>query len=186
MDIEKSIDKGRIIYNEKIWDKFWTLIIPTLITGLLLISLYFAIESNYDKPEKNNYRSIIIGYILLFGVIILLIIIYFNIDNLSVFRGKSRTFNKKLVLLFVKEQGYEIISQENDIIRIDIKTNSKNSFNKVKLTVFFKEASLYYNCTTFENINTGRFSIVNFKSPFYWIANKRNEKRFLKFIQENS
>jgi hypothetical protein len=125
MDVKKSIEKKRIIYNKSFWDCFWMLLLPVFLAILLLSSSSssssFVFESNYDKVYKENYWLILIGSISVFIVIIILIVFYFKIDNITEFNGKSRTLNKKLVYQFVKDQGYEINYQTNDIILIDIK-----------------------------------------------------------------
>jgi hypothetical protein len=48
--------------------------------------------------------------------------------------------------------------------------------NSRKKVVVFKGTSLLLNCTTFVNVNSGPVYISNFKSPFYWFANKKDEK----------
>ena len=50
-----------------------------------------------------------------------------------------------------------------------------------KIIVIFKGTSLLLNCTTFVNINNSPFNISNFKSSFYWFANKKHEIFFAKF-----
>ena len=85
---------------------------------------------------------------------------------------------------FVKEQGYEINYQTNDIIFIDIKVRFFGFSDSRKITVIFKGTSLLLNCTTFVNINNSTVYISNFKSPFYWFANKKHEKIFIKFLKK--
>jgi hypothetical protein len=184
MDVKKSIEKKRIIYNKSFWDCFWMLLLPVFLAILLLSSSFFVFESNYDKDYKENYWLILIGSISVFTVIIILIVFYFKIDNLTEFKGKSRTLNKKLVYQFVKEQGYEINYQTNDIIFIDIKVRFFGFSDSRKITVIFKGTSLLLNCTTFVNINNSTVYISNFKSPFYWFANKKHEKIFIKFLKK--
>ena len=100
MDVEKSIEKKRTTHNKSFWDCFWMLLLLVFLAILLLsssFSSFFVFESNYDKVYKENYWLILIGRISVFTVIIILILFYFKIDNLTEFNGKSRTLNKKLV-----------------------------------------------------------------------------------------
>ena len=100
MDVEKSIEKKRTTHNKSFWDCFWMLLLLVFLAILLLsssFSSFFVFESNYDKVYKENYLLILIGSISVFTVIIILILFYFKIDNLTEFNGKSRTLNKKLV-----------------------------------------------------------------------------------------
>ena len=71
MDLEKSIEKKRIIYNKSFWDCFWMLLLPVFLAILLLSSSFFIFESNYDKVYKENYWLILIGSISVFIVIII-------------------------------------------------------------------------------------------------------------------
>lgn len=176
MTVEKSIEKKRIIYNKSFWDSFWALLAPIFSAIFLLSSSFFAFESNYDKAYKENYWLILIGSISFFIMIIILILFYFKIDDLTEFKGKSRIFHKKLVYQFVKDQGREINYQTNDIIFMDIKVRFFGCSNSRKLTVIFKGTSLLFNGTTFVNANNGHVYISNFKSPLYWFANKKRKK----------
>lgn len=186
MDVEKSVEKKRLIYNIRFWDKFWALLVPVFIGTLLLCSSFFVFENNYDKTYKENYWFILIGSISFFVFIIIFIIFYFKIDNLTEFRGKSKAFNKKMILLFAEEYGHEITHQTNSRIFIDIKVKYFGFSNKRRLSIIFNGISLFYNCTTFVNATNSQVYIKNFKSPFYWFANKNHEKIFRKFLKENS
>ena len=184
MNVEKSIKKGKIIYSESFWDKFWTILLPLYFIILLLFISFTIFINSYQSLSFNLY--IIIASFSVFILSVALVIIYLKIDNLSVFKGKSRTFNKKLVLDYVKDQGYYISNQSNDFISIDIKVKFFAFSDYRYLTVLFNSNKIFYNCVTFENINAGRFSISNFKSPLYWFANKKCEKIFRNYLQENS
>jgi hypothetical protein len=112
---------------------------------------------------------------------IITILFYFKIDNLTELKGKSRRLNKKLVHQFVKDPGYEINYQTNDIILIDIKGRFLGFSNSRKIVVIFKGKSLFLNFTTSVNVNNCQVYISNFKSLFYWFANKKHEKFFINF-----
>lgn len=119
-------------------------------------------------------------------MIIILILFYFKIDDLTEFKGKSRTLHKKLVNQFVKYQGHEINYQTNDIIFIGLKVRFFGFSNSRKLTVIFRGTSLLLNCTTFVNAKNGHVYISSFKSPLYWFANKKQEKIFINFLKNNA
>lgn len=183
MNFEKSIEKGRIIYNESFWNKFWTLLMPVFITSLVLFNCFWIFEVIYDKPHKKHYWLLLLGTVSVFLFIVILIILYFKVDNLSKFEGKTRSNNIKLVREFAKKSLYEIKEKSNNIFIVTI--NSKLlGFNKRYLTLIFDRNKIYYNCTTFENLFTFKFSITNFKSPFYWFHNRKIERIFRIFLEQ--
>jgi len=184
MNVNKSIEKGRVIYNVSFWNKFWTLLLPVFLSVLLLLFSYFVFESNYNKPDNNWF--ILIGSSGFFIFVIFLIILYLKIDDLSKFNGRSRSLNKKLVFQFIKENIYQINEESNDFISVDIRVKFFGFSDFRSLTILFEGDNVYYNCVTFENVNVPNIYIMNFKSPLYWFANKNIERKFKNFLNNNS
>ncbi|TXD50802.1 MULTISPECIES: hypothetical protein [unclassified Polaribacter] len=186
MNVEKSIEKKRIVYAKRFWDTFWSLLFPVFLSILLLVSSFIVFENTYGKTNKENYWFILMGSFSLFVIILVSIIFYFKLDILTEFKGKSRTSNKKMTHQFLEKQGYKSTHQTNNSIFFDIKVPFFGFSDYRKFTVLFKEKSLFYNCITFANLNRGEVYMFNFKSPFYWFANKKHEKFFREFLKENS
>ena len=84
---------------------------------------------------------------------------------------------------FVKEQGYEINYQTNDIILINSRGRFFGFSNGRKTVVILKGTILILNFTTFVNVNNCQVYISNFKSLFYWFANKKYQKISINFFK---
>ena len=186
MYVKECIKKGRVIYNISFWNKFWTLLLPVFLTILLLFVLFIAFESLYDNPQNDYFWQILIGSSGLFIFIVSLIILYFKIDNISKFSGESRSQNKKNVLQFIKDNKCEINYKSNDYIIVSIKSKFLSYYNFRNLTILFEGNNVYYNCVTFENIAISGLYIKDFKSPFFWLVNKKVEKKLHSFLEDNS
>lgn len=181
MDIEKSINKGRIIYHENFWDKFWTLLLPIFVTFLILFNCLWVSQAIYDKPHKKYYWSLLLITASIFIFIVILIILYFKIDSLSIVEGKSRNRNNKCVREFAKKSNYKIDEKSNNVFIVIIKSKFL-VYSHRYLTMIFDSNKIYYNCTTFDN----GYKMINFKSPFYWFYNKKVERDFRIFFEKYS
>lgn len=179
-DLEKSLKKKRLVYTFGFWDRFFTLSIPIFLLFCLWILGYGVVQEAWKNQEPRK-----IGIAVLYVFVVLTpVIAYFFQSKLHKLKGKSRTNNVKLARAFAEEYGYKIHRETNEFCLIAIKPWIFKHQHERWLTIIYDQDVVYYNCTTFENVNTYQnIRISDFRNPLLWFRNKRYEKRFKKFVE---
>jgi hypothetical protein len=143
---------------------------------------YGVVLEALEKEEAHK-----IGIAVLYVIAVLTpMIAYFLQSKLQKLQGKSRTNNVKLVRTFAVENGYKIHRETNEFCLMAIKPWIFKHQHERWLTIIYDQDLLYYNCTTFESLNTYQnFLISDFRNPLLWFRKKRYERRFKKFVESN-
>ena len=181
-DVEKSLKKGRVVYQINFWDSFFTLLIPRFFIFVLLLPVY-----SYFKEAIEEENTEVLLYTSAYTLVVLIpVILYFLQSHLSSVEGRSRSNNVKLTREFAEQEGYKIHEETNEMCLIYVEPWFFHNTHKRWLIVLYDGDQIYYNCATFEDVWMPRYHIEDFRNPLLWFNNKRHERRFRKFIQNQN
>lgn len=142
LDIQKSIESGKLIYDESISDKIdrYT---NYLVFGALF---YFSIAGLYKiKPSANNDLEYIVYSI------VLIFVLYSSYCLFTEKRLKEISFSihkeeaKRRILEYAKKYHYRISNISNNLIYLNEPINSFSFLDEERtIIIFFKDQSVLY------------------------------------------
>lgn len=176
IDIERSIRTRKLKFNDSLTDYLSSWIDRAFIFLFAISTIYFSLKDLWHGFVADNLPIVRIIVSLLF-VSLASWIIYavFEVDNLTVIRGKEKARNKELMnailaKMFSDMQFFNI----NDDLMIGIRPGRRrNSGEEIK--VIYKDSEIYVNIT-----RKGRFG----NSLFYVLANQADIKKIKKLFLE--
>jgi len=142
LDIEKSIESRKLVYDESLWDKFDTVINYFMFFSLMLPAIFGLKDI---KPSANNdfeYLFYICPF--LFGLYGLYC--KFTEKNLKEIRFTiHKEEAKRRILEYGKKYNYRVSKISNNLIFLNEPTNSFSHWDEEKTTIiFFKDQSISY------------------------------------------
>lgn len=169
INVEKSIEKNKIVFYEDRFDKL-TLLFEKLFILLIIIVWPFLFFFWLYKDI-----SVFIAFLFsVFGLSFSFFTLYSLINNsqLKKIKRKSKANNKHDVSKYIKEKNWIILIREKNYIKVNVQDeNSGFHFGRNMYIMFSKKDIL---------INSSTVSHSGNLLPFHWFGNRRIENEFRK------
>ena len=167
VNIKKSIKSRKIVlYKEPLWlSIFDNLTRKFLIFSPLFIFFFIAFI------ESNTVLSRVVLIIVTLSLLIFLFLIVSKSKELKEFEAKKKHNNKYQVLDYVNSKNWNIITNRNNFIKVQLQDSESGIYWKRFVFIFFHKTNILVNCSTMDN--------YSFVVPLHWFGNRKIEKDFI-------
>ncbi|MBT8294993.1 MAG: hypothetical protein KJO51_01100 [Gramella sp.] len=172
IDIQKSIERGKVIRDSPGFAIFMMHVTNVLLVGTALFLATFYYYFQFREGKHLLVPSILLG--LAFILAVLLIYVFTKLDKLQKIKGTSQQRNHFAVLQIAKKLGWtlEKHGEELSVLYPPGKWYSPNR----QVTVIFEDDQILVNAIS--------FGVHDYKSPIFWFGNRNMERTFIDLFRK--